>query len=157
MTTLTINKGYNFTNPHTAETQTATSYTEEEAISAILEFYKENEDDFNNDIEELDSWNGYLGDDRYYNMDELDEILYGLTPTEILLRAFYGHGDYSVNSDFCPNCDYFTFNGYGNLVSYNEKDYSGLLDEYFVKELIDNYTHLNIADEVLEIIESIDE
>ena len=48
-------------------------------------------------------------DDRIYSMYELDEILEGRTPTDILLRGFYG--------DFRPQHDFFWFNGYGNLES----------------------------------------
>lgn len=39
----------------------------------IKAYFEENEEIFNACIEELDSYNGYLGDDRYYPMDELDE------------------------------------------------------------------------------------
>ena len=48
-------------------------------------------------------------DDRIYSMYELDEILEGRTPTDILSMGFYG--------DFRPQHDFFWFNGYGNLKS----------------------------------------
>ena len=48
-------------------------------------------------------------DDRIYSMYELDEILEGRTPTDILSMGFYG--------DFRPHHDFFWFNGYGNLES----------------------------------------
>ena len=48
-------------------------------------------------------------DDCIYAMDELDEILEGRTPTDILSMGFYG--------DFRPQHDFFWFNGYGNLES----------------------------------------
>ena len=48
-------------------------------------------------------------DDRIYSMYELDELLEGRTPTDILSRGFYG--------DFRPQHDFFWFNGYGNLES----------------------------------------
>ena len=35
-------------------------------------------------LEALDSYNGCLDCDRWYSMDELDDFLYGKTPTEIL-------------------------------------------------------------------------
>ena len=37
----------------------------------IIIYFKEHEELFNDCIEELDSYNGYLGDNRYYCMDEL--------------------------------------------------------------------------------------
>ena len=63
----------------------------EQAINNIIEFFKNNEDEFNAAIEELDSYNGYLGDDRYYSMDEFDELYSGTEHTEILRQAFYGY------------------------------------------------------------------
>ena len=48
-------------------------------------------------------------DDRIYSMYELDELLEGRTPTDILSMGFYG--------DFRPQHDFFWFNGYGNLES----------------------------------------
>lgn len=59
----------------------------------LLNYYQEHEDDFNHDIEELDSWNGYLGDRRIYVMEELDEIYQGTQATEILRRAYFGNDD----------------------------------------------------------------
>lgn len=40
----------------------------------LLNYYQGNDDDFNHDIEELDSYDGYLGDRTCYMMDELDEF-----------------------------------------------------------------------------------
>lgn len=56
----------------------------------LLNYYQEHEDDFNHDIEELDCWNGILGDGRCMYMDELDEIYQGKEATEILSRAYFG-------------------------------------------------------------------
>ena len=47
--------------------------------------------------------------DHIYSMYELDELLEGRTPTDILSMGFYG--------DFRPHHDFFWFNGYGNLES----------------------------------------
>ena len=46
-------------------------------------------------------------DNRIYSMYELDELLEGRTPTDILSMGFYG--------DFRPQHDFFWFNGNGNL------------------------------------------
>ena len=53
-------------------------------------------------------------DNRIYSMEEFDELMSGSTPWEIARSAFYG--------DFRPCDDYFYFNGYGNLASF---DYIG--------------------------------
>lgn len=117
-----------------------------EATKQILEFFEDNTDVFNECVEDLDSYNGYLGDDRYYCMEELDDLYSGVDTTEILRRAFYGYDEDTWTTDssgnkeygaFNPNREYFTFNGYGNLVSADYKDYSAFLDDYVVKELSD--------------------
>lgn len=55
-------------------------------------------------------WNEYCeNDDCVYSMDEIDEMLSGMTASEILRASYYG--------DINPNDDYFKFNGLGNLVS----------------------------------------
>lgn len=131
---------------------------------ALFEYYQQNEDDFNHDIEELDSWNGCLGDRRLEPMDELDEIYQGKKITEILMRAYYGHDDdywheengERVYGEFNPNREYFYFNGYGNLVSTDELDYSDYLDEYYVQDIIDRASDLCLSEGAQEIIDNYD-
>ena len=131
----------------------------------LIDYYRENEDDFNHDIEELDSWNGYLGDRRLMLMDELDEFYQGKEATEILMRAYFGHDDDTwhdengerVHGEFNPNRDYFYFNGYGNLVSTDYKDYSDYLDLDYVQDIVDNYGHLDLSEGAQEIIDNYDE
>lgn len=121
--------------------------TKETVIADIIQYFKENEDIFSDCMEELDSYNGYLGDDRYYSMEELNDLYSGQEPQEILLRAFYGFDADSWHTDrggnkiygaFNPNRDYFYLNGYDNLVSSDYKDYSNKLDEYAIKEMREN-------------------
>lgn len=131
----------------------------------LLNYYKEHEEDFNHDIEELDSYNGILGDNRIEDMDILDEIYQGTEVTEILRRAYFGHDDDTwheengerVYGKFNPNRDYFYFNGYGNLVSTDYKDYSDYLDLDYVQDIVDNYEHLNMIVWAQEIIDNYDE
>lgn len=138
--------------------------TLDEAKDLILEYFENNEDDFIEVIEDLDSWCGYLGDDRYYYMEELDELYHDQPATEILYRAFYGHDgdtwetDSSGNrtyEEFNPNRTYFYFNGYGNFVSSDYKDYSSHLDMYFIEKVIERADDLSLPDEVKDIIEQI--
>ena len=138
----------------------------EQAILEIKRYFEENEDDFNNAIEGLDSWSGYLGDGRYYYMDELNELYCNTPVIDLLNRAFFGRDDDEWMTDasgnriygaFNPNREYFTFNGYGNFVSTDFKDYSVYLTESFIDALIDNSCHIyDLPDEVEEIIERID-
>lgn len=131
----------------------------------IIQYFTDNEDVFNEAIEELDRYNGYLQDDRYYDMDELNE-LYAETPAEeVLRRAFYGHDAETWHTDshgekeygpFNPNRKWFYFNGYGNLVSAEYKDYSMFLDEWFIDSLAENRKYLWL-DEYSELNELLNE
>ncbi len=54
-------------------------------------------------------------DSYIYNMDELEEVLHDESPVTIAKMIQYG--------DFNINDDYFTFNGYGNLKSFNHYEF----------------------------------
>ena len=76
--------------------------TEKEIRQELKDLFEEDNTLFNETIEELDSYNGYLGDDRYYFMEEIDELLSDYNATDILLSAFCGY-----------NQDDYTIDGYG--------------------------------------------
>jgi hypothetical protein len=127
----------------------------------LKELFEQDEQLFNAAIEELDSYNGYLNDNRYYSMDELNDLYSGTEPIEILQRAYFGRDNDTWTTDssgnktygeFNPNREYFTYNGYGNLVSSDYKDYSYLLDEYFIDALIEDADYLYLDDEIMNII-----
>jgi hypothetical protein len=129
--------------------------TREKLINTIIEYFENNEDTFIKCIEELDGWNGYLNDDRYYDMDMLNEFYGNTEPIELLYRCFYGHDADNYTTDasgnrtygeFNPNRNYFNYNGYGNLVSTNYIDYSDKLDNYFIESLYDNRQYLHCID-----------
>ena len=130
--------------------------TIKEAYENIINYFEENEDIFVAAIEELDTWNGYLGDDRYYDMEMLDEFYHDTEPSELLRRAFYGHDDGAWDYDahgekvygaFNPNRNYFYYNGYGNLISSDYKDYSAQLDEYAIEAMLDNIDYIDTIDD----------
>lgn len=123
----------------------------EELETDILAWFEENEDEFAEAIEDLDSWNGYLGDDRYYSMEELDEIFHDSDPTYILERAYFGYREGTDGREpFNPNDEYFRFNGYGNLVSAWYKDYSDRLDDYTVRAILENANRIDLFDREYE-------
>ena len=139
--------------------------TKAEVITSIIEWFVQHEDVFNDCIEELDCYNGYLGDDRYYCMDELDELYCDCKPSEILARAFYGYDEDSYTVDqygrrehdsFNPNRDYFRFNGYGNLVSADYKDYSDHIDHWAVEKMSDYRNYVDTIDDYPELSELFD-
>lgn len=71
-------------------------------------------------------------DSEPYCMDEFNELTsYADDPLEAITRAFYG-GRYGFKNDsFNPNDDFFTYNGYGNLISipYLEDYLKDMIDE----------------------------
>lgn len=98
--------------------------------------YLENLDD--SDLKTL--WNNYCDkesyDDHIYDMEEFDEIASGMTPSKIARHIYYG--------DFCPNSDYFMFDGLANFKSgYADElvDYDGL-----AQYIYDNEDYLNDSD-----------
>ena len=124
----------------------------------LLAYYEENSKDFLDDIEELNNWSGYLGDDKVIPMEELDEFYQGAEPLELLRRAFFGYDEpyekCKQHYPFNPNRNYFYFNSYGNLVSTDEVDYSDYLDEDFVQEIIDSEADLSLSKGAREIIDN---
>ena len=126
-------------------------------VEELMNYYKENKEDFANDIEELDDWTGCLYDDKIYPMDDLNELFSNEKPDEIIRRAFYGY-DEPINENeqsqpFNPNREFFYFNGCGNLVSIAEKDYSDYLDIAFIQDIIDNRYNLSLSSGAEDIID----
>ena len=125
-------------------------------IKKIIEYFENNEEIFNTCIEELDSYNGYLNDDKYYEMEMLNDIYHGSDPLEILERAYYGRDDDTWHTDahgnkiygeFNPNREYFYYNGYGNLVSSDYKDYSAHLDHYVIEDMSENRHYIDTIED----------
>lgn len=140
--------------------------TRDEIIDDIEEYFSGNLDVLAIVLEELDGWNGCLDSDRWFTMDMLDDELYGLTPTEILERAHFGwdkdnwwddsHGNREYGK-FNPNRKYFRYDGYGNLVSANHKDYTDNIDSYTVEVMLEERGHLDSIDDDAELAALFDE
>lgn len=105
-------------------------------LSNLEEYFSSHTEEWNYCIEELDAWNGYLGDDKFYRMDEIDEVLWGRTASDILSM---------VNGRFDGTDDYFRFDGYGNLYSTNNFDYSDCLSSEAIEEIVKVWNHLYIS------------
>lgn len=133
-----------------------TKRTAEEITKNIIEYFKNNEELFNDCIEELDNYNGYLNENRYYSMDELNEFYNDSKPLEILYRAYYGRDDNTWTTDkegnkiyekFNPNRKYFYYNEYENLVSSDYIDYSNLLCEFTIEVMKENKEYIYTIEE----------
>lgn len=151
--------------PETEEEETA-KRTAEEVTADIITYFENNENVFNDCIEELDGYNGYLGDDRYYDMDELDELHRGTEPSELLNLAFFGYDEDTYTTDssgsktygaFNPNREYFRYNRYGNLVSADYKDYSALLDKWAVEAMSEDRAYIDTIEDNEELTALFDE
>ena len=123
--------------------------TEYKIRQELKDLLKKNDTLFNETIEELDSYNGYLGSDRYYDMEDLINYIDTLDLwNSLIYRMFYGRDDDSYMKkeyqQFNPNRDYFYYNAYGNLVSSNYKDYSDYLNDYFIDSLLENHSYLSL-------------
>lgn len=81
--------------------------TEAEIIEAYIDEELEVSIDLLADYNEYLSENGY---ETYFT--DLDEVLAGCTPLEIIQKTYFGNFNYSD--------DYFKFNGYANIDSFTE-------------------------------------
>lgn len=88
--------------------------------------------------EELDGWNGFLGDDRCWYMSEIDDILYGKKPSEIIDL---------ITSDFDSSCEYFYFSIYGLESCSDKADHylDCFSDEDILDEYLKNGCHCNLS------------
>ena len=138
----------------------------EKTIEKIIAYFEENGDVFNDCIIQLDDYNGYLNDNRYNDMELLNEFYNGAEPLELLRRAFFGHdadnwhtdasGD-KIYAEFNPNRDYFKYNGYGNLISTDYPDYSEHIDKYAIEEMSEYRHWIDAIDDNEELSELFDE
>lgn len=96
------------------------------------------------------AWNDYCcnvcNGDEIYSMDEFDELLSGMKPWDVARAAYFGR-------DFNPTRDYWKFNAYGNLESFEGYELDryicpGEMAEYAVRNDCDFY-----CDAVREILD----
>lgn len=120
----------------------------QEEINSEAEEILEDDDIFCNACEELDRYNGFLGDERLYYMEDVNELYYGLKPLDLLEK---------VTDDFSTNDNYF-FEDYEGLHStdYREDFYRNNHDNSEVWEEIKNNTNCSFDSEIEEKIEEIE-
>ena len=88
--------------------------------------------------ESLDSWNGFLGDERCYSMYDIDELLGEMKPSELFEK---------VTDDFDVRDKYFYFSIYGI------ESCDNIIDVYrdcttadeLLDNLIDEYNHVGLS------------
>lgn len=100
--------------------------------------------------------NAYCGasnnmDDYIYDMGEFDEIMGNMTAWEVARVCYYGH-------EFCPAHDYFRFNGYANLESFDfAPDGNSGVYTSDIAEFIDREENALDNDEIQEILDEYEE
>ena len=112
----------------------------EHVREAIAEVLENDTDTFVDVCEELDNWNGFLGDARCYDMSEIDEFF--SRPSDLLDKM----------SDFDYTDDYFYFDVYGVTTSSDKYDvYSDAVSVDDVIEAIEDcYNHIGITNTTLD-------
>lgn len=109
-----------------------------------LELLHEDDDALVEAVDELSSYNGYL-EERAYDMDEIDEILGDMKPSDVIDK---------LSSDFKSNHKYFYFSIYGLESTDDKADYyRGEVDEDDVLDnLIEYYYNVHISGQLDEYI-----
>ena len=125
----------------------------EELTARALEILEDDEI-FTQAIEELDSWNGFLDDERMYNMDDLDDLFCGCKVSEFAEKI-------GRNFDFRDNYIIFTIYGIESTDETPSEHYRDLYDN---GEILDNLREYNgriniewIDSELAEILDKLDE
>ena len=77
--------------------------TYKELMQEAIDTINSNDDLFVAICEELDSWNGFLDDERLYDMYELNDLFYGISLTDFLDKFqnfFINHGGHDFAAGF---------------------------------------------------------
>lgn len=80
-------------------------------------------------VETMDNYDGFLNEYRLYNMSEIDDVLYGMLPSEVIAK---------LAPDFNDSCDYFYFNSNDCITSCDDK-VEFYLKYNTIEEILDNY------------------
>ena len=84
-------------------------------------------------LQKVNGWDSSLEDYDYMEMEQLDAMLNGVEPTEVLRMAHFGEFNWSD--------DYFTINVYGNLESISEFEFEDMLKDNH-DEIVERYNEL---------------
>lgn len=100
-------------------------------------------------VNEVNAWDNSLDYLRFIDMEDFDEYMNHLPAIDLAYKIHYG--------DFNPCDDYFNFNAYDNLISYDNYEVKEELDtwkEEIVERFIELYEegHLDIYNEEIKAI-----
>ena len=122
---------------------------ENDYITRIKTYFNANKTELFEIVSQINSYDSSLQHLEFLNMEDLDMYLDGLTPTDIANKIFFG--------DFNPNHEYFRFNGYENLESFDEwelnKELFDNIDE-IIERIIDLKDEIELPKEIENILEN---
>ena len=93
-------------------------------------------------------------------MEYLTDFYAGTEPIEILNRAYFGYDYDTWYTDsagnkaygaFNPNREYFSYNGYGDLISTDYIDYSDKIDEFTIESMLENINYIDTINNIEEL------
>ena len=123
---------------------------ENDYITKIRIYFNTNKTELFEIVSQINSYDSSLQHLEFLYMEDLDMHLDGLTPTDIANKIFFG--------DFNPNHEYFRFNGYENLESFDEwelnKELFDNIDE-IIERIIDLKDEIELPEEIEDILENI--
>lgn len=104
-----------------------------------------------NDGEIASIWNDYCGevykyDDEIMTVYEMEEYAKTQDVMNILNRFYFGNDDGQENTSANPNRNFFTFNGYGNIISF----------DYIYNKYADEFYYVDVDEMINYIIENED-
>lgn len=96
-------------------------------------------------------WNEYCHeanyfDDEIFDYDTMEEMIENSSEGGLywVNRFFYGSDEFSTDGSANPNRNYFRFNGYGNIISF----------DYIYNQFSDKFNNIEIGDLIDYIIEN---
>ena len=122
---------------------------ENDYITRIKTYFNANKTELFEIVSQINSYDSSLQHLEFLNMEDLDVYLEGLTPTDIANKIFFG--------DFNPNHEYFRFNGYENLESFDEwelnKELLNNIDE-IIERIVDLKDEIELPEEIENILKN---
>lgn len=118
-------------------------------MEKIINYLLENTEELENVVREINSWNGSLEHlEAYPNDEDFFDTFFSHDVMSAVRAVQYG--DYNINDD------YVGFDGYGNLVSFNYREYIDELKaevEEIAELLLEYHDKLYMSDELVDLIE----
>lgn len=95
-------------------------------------------------IRDINSWSGEYEPWTFYSMDELDDVFYSTSPTEIIGMM------QDVYSSFSICDDYFYYDSWGILSSSNEADAADSIRHDILGDLVDDFYNDAFLDAIFD-------